>query len=449
MSVRPTLLYRVVAGAGLGHVLVSILNGAMKALELGRDFAIDASEFQYFAADRHRQFCDCFALEAPPGLRVITDAADLAALRAMPDRREILVRGEINRLAGAAERLIAVPGTILDDAYRLSDKAAPPVVRIGLRGWLRDRVADSLQRFEQGAPVIGLYFRHGNGEFLNGRFDAKIFPNHAVLLADLRQRYAALARQIAADRGWPDARFFIASDNAGFVADMRQMLPNAFSLATMLPKENYKDHVRRNAHAPEILFEAVQDMWALSACRALVHNASLFSHFAALNSVSLASESMFDVKAPDLLRLMTTLPPAAALEQARMAYAAVETMQTLEALGYALRRNGDTAGAEMLDRRIAWFRAVHFTSREMRTAQVAARDGRTAEAIALGLDVARLLGPNPYVLMFLARLRHRTGELGPAEAAIREAIALDDGIFGAESLLSAIMAARAGQSLIV
>ena len=49
------LLYRVGPGSGLGHVLISVLNAAARARELGRGFAVDAGYFRYCRADQHRR----------------------------------------------------------------------------------------------------------------------------------------------------------------------------------------------------------------------------------------------------------------------------------------------------------------------------------------------------------------------------------------------------------
>jgi len=438
---KRVLLYRVSSETGLGHVLISLVNAAVLARSLGRALALDMRSFQYFAADRHRQFFQCFALETPPDIEVITNEADIVRLSAVTDRRYAYEQLHLRDAANLDAQVILVRGAMLSDFYPIADKSFPPAPRIALRGWLRQRMARTLAGFQRGLPVVGVYFRHGNGEFLHGRLDRVLFPEHDALYADLKLRYAAGAREIAAQRGWAGARFFISSDSSEFVAGMKALLPGAFSLAGKLPDQNYKLHLRSNAQDPEILFEAVQDMWSLSACSALLCTSSLFSRFAALNSDVLAEADVHDIEAPNFGRFLEELPPEQALPRAERAYREREAMLTAAVYGRALQRIGDEDRAAVLRRRARWHGEMVLDV-DLRTAQIDAGEGRRKDAIGLLRVFDEYSGPNPYALRLLASLLLRQGDGAQAEAVLRRALAADDGIASVIGLYAQVLARR-------
>ncbi len=435
------LLYRVSSETGLGHVLISLVNAAVIARSMGRALALDLRAFQYFAEQRHRQFFQCFALEVPPGIEVITNEADIVRLSAVTDRRFVYEQIHLREVMDAPEQVILVRGAMLSDACPLAGKTLPPSPRIALRGWLRQRMLATLAGFQRGLPVIGVYFRHGNGEFLHGRLDRVLFPEHDALYADLKLRYSARAREIAAQRGLAGSRFFISSDSAEFVAGMKTLLPGAFSLAGKLPDQNYKLHLRGNAHDPEILFEAVQDMWSLSACAALLCTSSLFTRFAALNSDTLAEADVYDIEAPNFGRFLEDLPAEAALPRAARAYREREAMLTAAVYGRALQRVGDEAASAIIRRRARWHGEMVLDV-DLRTAQVDGSEGRRTDAIGLLRIFDEYSGPNPYALRLLAALLLRGNDVAGAEAALRRALAADGGIASVLGLFAQVLARK-------
>lgn len=426
-STARVLLYRVSSETGLGHVLVSLLNAAMVARALGRALALDMRSFQYFPDNRHRRFFNCFALEAPPDVEVIIDHDEIVRLSADPDRRFVYEQPHLAGLDAATERVVVVRGAMLAEAYTLADKVLPPALRVVPRGWLGTRIAAALSQFRRGPPVIGVYFRHGNGEFLHGRLDRVLFPEHDALYADLKARYAERARRIADERGLRAPRYFIASDSAEFVASMVATLPGAFSFANKLPDQIYKLHLRGNAQHPDILFEAARDMWSLSACAALLCSGSLFSGFAALNSDTLAEADVHDIEAPNFGDFLDALPAEQALPRAEAAYHGREAMLTAAVYGRALERVGDEARAMVIRRRARWL-AEMVLDIGLRTAQADANEGRPRDAVGLLRLHDEYGGPNPYALRLLAALLLRGGDVAGAEAALRRAMAADDGI---------------------
>ncbi len=429
------LIYRAGGDAGLGHALISLLNAAVLARKLGRTLTLDMRAFLYFAQNQHRRFFECFALEAPPDLPVVTDLAEVERLSAIEDCRLVYEHAHLDGIDAATEQVIVVRDGQQTTSYPMAAKTSPPQFRIGLRGWLAERMAPALAGC---GPAIGVYFRHGNGEFLHGRLDSVLFADHEAQYAALKQRYAARALALAEERGLSAPRFFIASDSADFVASMKAALPGAFSLAAQLPDRSFKQHLRQHAHSDGILFEAAQDIWALSSCVALLCSSSLFARFAALNSATLRESDIFDIEAPNFLRLLDSLPPGEAVARAEAAYRTQELGMIAVALVKALRRAGNTGRAAVIEQRMRWQREAGL-SVPVRAAATEAHDGRLRDAIAhMGQAVAD--APNPYVHLHLARLLLRARDAAGAEAAVRAGLALDDGIAGLHEMLGKLRA---------
>lgn len=430
------LLYRIEMHTGLGHVLISLLNAAAVARAYGRAFAIDARGFQYFPERRHEQFLECFALEAPDALPIVTDLEQIAQLSSGDGIRFINDEPGLRAAREATEPVLLLQATMLTEFYPLRDKVGPARFRIGLRGWLAERMQPVLDSLRDDPPAVGLYFRHGNGEFLHGRFDAVVFNDFEAQLRALEQRYAEQARELATQLGIEQPRYFVASDNAGFVARMQEMLPGAFSLARNLPDRDYKQHLRYSQATSEILFEAVQDVWALSACRSMLASSSLFARFAALNSATLTEAEVFDIAAPRLTSRLETLPPEEALAQARYAYDAQPDAFTGRLLIAALRRVGAEDEIARLQRRVDWWVKGIKTDHRVRSAQVDADAGRYGPAIERLREIDVAEGPNPYLLQMMAIWMMRDGDRDGAVATLRRAVAADDGINSINALLA-------------
>ncbi len=432
------LIYRIGILSGLGHALVSVLNAAAAARAMRRRFALDARDFQYFAADRHVQFHACFSIQAPPDLEMVTDFDEITRLLAHPSRRHLLDDRQLTEAAAAPEHVLTVFDAPLREQYTLSGKALPPDFRVLPQGWLLDRMAPALAAFAADPP-IGLYFRHGNGEFLHGRLDRVVFSGYEARLAALQKTYAQLARSLAKSADAAAPRYFIASDNADFVAKMQQLLPGGFSLAAELPDQDYKVHLAKHGHSPDILFEAARDLWALSACRALVYSKSLFASFAALNSATLAAAEVCDVGAPFLDRMLHELPIEQALPQAWAAYEA-QPQEMADFLLETLVRAGDEAGAALLRQRIGWWRNGMQRHAGIKDARRMHRAGRRLDAIAQVRQLDAAEPANPYRLHLLAAWLLAEGDAPAAETALRRAAAMDGGIKAVNELLAKVMA---------
>ena len=420
------LLYRV-GKMGLGHVFRALLQAAAWARAEGWALAIDATSFQYFAGDAHRQFFDCFALEAPADLRVIVEPEDLAPLMAEPEQFHVAGPLDLAKAGGVEARVVVVHGTMPVVRYRLADRATPPILRIGLRGWLRKRVIAGLGELLAGGPTIGIYFRHGNGEHLIGRFDTSSFPDHAARLAALQLRYAEQARHIASTQGWLAPRYFIASDNADFVAAMRKLLPDCIALARNLPDRNYMEHIKASDCDQEILYEAVQDLWGLSACSALIYSESAFARFAIANSGSISLDLAHNINAPKLQDTLPGLPAREAVALAEAAYRATPSGHNALLLADAYQRAGDSAAEAKVRQRAVWSRACRGDAR-IKAARTELDQGRPAAALERLAEIHASSATDPYSLLFIAQVLLRNGRNEEAVVALRRAVALDDGI---------------------
>ena len=437
---RRMVLYRV-GRTGLGHVLSAILNLAMWARREGRGLVIDAANFQYFANDAHRQFCECFALEGPKDLAVTTNPTAVRALHDDPSKFHVRNPEDLPRASERPERVVLVHGTWLISVYPLAARQTPPLVRVALRGWLRERIDANIANLRNGGPIIGIYFRHGNGEHLLGRFDTGSFPDYAARLGELQRRYAQHAKDIAAAQGWSAPRHFIASDNAGFVTAMRALLPNCITLAQKLPDRNYAEHLASEGHDPEILFEAVQDAWALSACSALIYSASLFARLAILNSETLDVTLTRDIEAPILKHVIPKLSPRQAILFAESAYRAAQTTANAMLLAAEYARVGDVVSEVKIRRRIEWHQ-VWTSDSFIRQARIAVSQSRLDQAQAQMRRILALHVENPYVLMLHARILRGRGKHDEAIAALRAAVDIDDGISEVNQELAVQVASR-------
>jgi tetratricopeptide (TPR) repeat protein len=341
----------------------------------------------------------------------------------------------------APEHVLLVHDIPLHHLYGMKDKTRPLSVRIGLRGWLRERMQPTMAMFESGPPTIGLYFRHGNGEFLCGRFDPVTFPDHAKRMEVLRFNYVCEAAQLADSLGLKEPRYFIASDNADFISTMKGLLPNSFSLSRNLPDKDYKSHLLEHSKSRDILFEAVQDIWALSSCTALILSESLFARFAALNSDRLTSADVIDINAPRLANTISAAPVEQALAQAKAAYEE-QPEEVAHLLAETLRRAGDETGAAVVERRVEWFNAGMKLNPEVKQARFEDEQGRRDDAISRLRRLVAAGDPNPYVIDLFAEWLYERGDVDEAEAVLRRAVELDDGIRSVNDLLQRVLACK-------
>lgn len=429
---------------GLGHVLVSIINCASYALRHGRKLALDMHEFGYFASDAHIRFFDCFSLRFPQELEIITDLDRIAEIRHLDPRHGQPVADVVLPGADSDLPVLFIPGTITNRIYPLDKPGWNQSFHIDLAGELLERSRAAARLPHWSAPVIGLYFRHGNGEFLDGRFDPTLFDDYQSRYEALKAQYVQTALAVAKARGWRTASYFACSDNSDFIATMQRELPNCFTLSDMppdLPHEQLR-HVSR--FDISVLSNAVNDVWGLSSCDYLLYSTSLFAELAILNSRKLSPANTRRLATPSMADIAQTGDPEQAVRICRAALArhGRERPQNLPGfhhwLAVALTRAEQPEEARLHRRRKDWA-VENWDSLVMREAAEHEHRGEISQAAALIQRDPGLAQHNPYIAMVLARLLMRLGDVRQAEDVLRAAMRLDDGLQDADLLLSRIL----------
>ena len=156
--------------------------------------------------------------------------------------------------------------------------------------------------------MIGLHYRSTVGEVAE-RMTKAITPDYEERYRAVKDNYISTALKVAEDAGYNNPAFLVTSDDMEFVTYVRERLPNAFSLATRLPDQEWSAWVRAHGHDFSIMSEAVNDLWCLSACDHLVHSRSGFSHFAILNSIKLDQTTAHYVHVPALKEILISSAP--------------------------------------------------------------------------------------------------------------------------------------------
>lgn len=278
---RRFLVFQARYDSGLGDHLISLLNHARYAELSGRRLALDMTEFQYFATERHRNFFACFDVVCPNRQSVLTDLEAVRRLYDSPSQVTLTHYSPLRDDTAFAEDVVIVPGT-----YRNS--LLPPWspqgrdYRIRLAGEIKAHV-DGLLDPMFDADVLGVHFRHGNGELLGDRFDAVKFDDPATKFEEICGEYRRRIQQ-QRQRFGEACRVFVASDHAPFKAWIRSQFPTAFSVARHAPDTHWMHHLKDSGHDPRVLWDAAADLWGLSRCRAICCGVSAFTEFAVMNS---------------------------------------------------------------------------------------------------------------------------------------------------------------------
>jgi Flp pilus assembly protein TadD len=457
---------------GLGHLLGAILNSAYYAWRTGRALALDMREFHYVSGNKHTGFFEHFSLELPRDLEVITDLDVIDRLRQDEDLH--FLRLDTERLdvdQPFAERVLLIPCLVPGEPYPISAKRKDMPFRINLRGRLLEAWQEVMRRPEWSGPVIGLHYRSTVGE-VTERMTKAITPDYEERYRAVKDNYIATALAVAAQAGYANPAFLVTSDDMDFVTYVRQRLPNAFSLATRLPDQEWAAWVRAHGHDFSIMSEAVNDLWCLSACDHLVHFRSGFSHFAILNSAKLDETTAHYVHVPALKEILDSLGPQEAVVWARGAVrkAGIRRLQQrylFDWLADTLDRVGEAEAAARERQRAQWHWECHFSpvmdnpdrlqveerarrgdftgvvDRALRAARehpdnpfwlsgygyslsnVLAQTGRFEDAIVPARRALEIEPEDPFLHEQLGVVLTRAGKLEEGEQEIRQAIAID------------------------
>jgi tetratricopeptide (TPR) repeat protein len=476
-AAQPRYLLFVANAVGLGHLFTAILHSAYYAWRTQRALVLDMRQVAYFAADKHAAFFECFGFEFPPELEVITEMAEIQRISEIEDRTWVSPTQTLDVTQPIEHAVLVVPAYTPGEPYSLGAKRADLPFRVVLRGRLLDAWNAIRAMPQWSGPVIGMHFRAFVGE-IGPRMNRFLVPDFDARCDSLRDQFIDKALSIAVEEGYADAAVFVASDDARFAEYVKARLPNAFSLASRLPDQEWWAWMRANGHDIGILIDTVNDVWALGECEHLIYSTrSGFSRFAALNSQKLTAERIHPINIPLFGEILRGLEPALAADWARAALRTTETMRYREAyvadeIAQALERGGTEAEAMAARLRATWHRETALPPPSIRVApgeepaiiiararaerspgnpyvlsgygdslsEVLLRSGRLEEAAAAARRALELLPRDPYLHVQFGLVAMQQEHLEDAEAAFRQAIQIEPEVPRLYGLLSDCLA---------
>ncbi len=411
---RRYLVYRY-GGHGLGHDLTAILNMARAAAQTGRVFALDMSRFRYCSGDRHRQFLENFGIVLPPWVETLYDLDAVRRLYQVADRHESPpYAGDPRR--DRPERVVIYTSNAEAQVHHVGNKQEFQPCRVEPRGPLATAIAANLIQKEPGTATIGLYFRSGNGEFLDLRFDRLSLPDYETRYEETLARYADAARLLALRFAGKAVRFYVASDSAPFIARMREVLGEVTTLPDAGFHVPFGHHIESFAGDIKPLADAMADIENLSRCDFLVYSGSLFPNFALLNGAAMHAGNCYEVTLTSMASATAPLPRAkrdAYIERAyrRAGYFDFYPRQSiLRFHERLLREDGHAAEAARQGARAAQLGGMH-AARAVTQARILFVQGDFAGAeAALAAEPALADGGNAYLLEFQAIIRASAGD---------------------------------------
>jgi Flp pilus assembly protein TadD len=310
-------------GVGLGHLLSALMSTAYYAWRHGCVLALDMREVHFFAQNNHEAFFENFALQFPPALEITKDLALIELLRSHQDLHFLRLEDRLDVEKAFPNKVLMVPCISPGDPFRKGYARSDAEFHIDLRGPLREAFEKAQSLPQWSRRVIGLHYRATVGEVFD-RMTKLTVPDYDVRYSKIMDDYVSKALSLVETEPSDGYAFLIASDDRTFVTEMKQRLPNAFSLSTKLLDQEFAAYVRQNNFDISILMDAVVDLWCLSQCEHLIHSRSAFSHFAIVNSPALDETNTHYVHMPLFDEILDSVPSTTAVEWARAAVREVE-----------------------------------------------------------------------------------------------------------------------------
>lgn len=424
-------------GVGLGHLMGAILGSAFYAYQTGRVFAMDMREVIFFDSDNHNAFFENFEVQVPPDLEVITDLDVIETLRREPDLHFLTLSTPLDINKPFANKVLMVPCITPGEPFTPTSRRADQVFRINLKAQLAEALARAAALPHWRKRVIGLHYRATMGELFE-RMTKLTVPDYDERYQLVKDNYVTTALTLV--EGMPDDSyaFLVASDDREFVAEIKQRLPNAFSIGTLRLDREFMAYMKANKHDLAILVDAVTDLWALSRCEQLVYSRSAFTHFAILNSEHLGEENTRYIHMPLFDEILSTLPPETAVQWARAAARKIDISRMHydkmhRFLANALERAGKTDEAAYARQQADWHEQasnspeVHNPDTFAERAQQ--REGKQDLALARARRAVVRMPNNPYLHGgfggSLSSLLLFHGHATEAVEAARRSVALD------------------------
>jgi hypothetical protein len=409
------LIYQCSSGTGLGHNLFSIDRCAGFALATGRRLALDFRRFQYFPRDAHSQFFNLCRPSTRGAPEVTVDLDEIDEIYAIPDRR-VLASGSLSLdiERDFPERAVLVFGGFCDLVGAEVDGRRSNLTMAPLSP-LREMVTETILRAFGGRKVVGIHFRHGNGEIWHGRPGSGdiTFP----FVYDLIKReYVTRATELVSELGVDQTVVLVTSDNADFISDVASRVPNPVVLSKVVPDQAYQRFIRAHGHDFAILRDAIVDMSALAHCDKLVCGNSGFSMAAILHNSKLGPDDIMEVRyaRPEVIDRL--VPLALRIRETELKVAASGNLAVWEDLVSLYKRADRTEDAAKVEQAIAPFKRSRENPRccaELIETLCASGDREAAIAAA-----ERGLSWNPEDSQLQATLGHLLSEVGKSSEAV-------------------------------
>ncbi|MDR3529540.1 MAG: tetratricopeptide repeat protein [Rhodopila sp.] len=427
---------------GVGHLLTALLHSAYYAFKTDRTLAIDMRRFFYFRNNRHAEFLKHFGWRFPDELDVVTNLREVDRLVSNPGSRMIVQGDRLDINRPFDEDVVVVPCYTPGHLYTADRRQADTPFQITLRGALAERWEEAKMRAAWTGTAVGMHFRSMTGEFVE-RMNRYVIPDFDIRVDAIRDNYIDSARSLAVAAGLDDPAYFVASDDRGFIDYMRPRLDRVVTTGSQIPTrpdQSWAEHVAENNFDLSILADAVNDIWFLSECDAIVRSPhSAYSGFAILNSQKITSSRIVEVRVPNCAEIFASVKPEVAVNWTRVALREAQSRRVRESYPYqwfidALERAGRNDEAQQVRKQATWqWEAIHSPAANVPGEQWSPGDlggEKLSAAIAIVRRVAERLPTNPYVLAgyparSLADLLAQAGRLDEAVAVAQRAVGME------------------------
>ena len=297
---------------------MSVLNAARYAQRTGRTLALDLRNLINLPDPPADSFFRNFTIEGFDTDSIVMAPAALADLYRNESRQVV---SHWKRIADCDEfdaRVVLVPFSALPKMPAGAEGDVAGRMRIGLAGELNAAVETEHARIPEGQRLIGLHYRHGNGEFLHHRMDAHKSSDFDAWTEAVKGRYVAAVNALREAHPNVPTAVYIASDNATVAKSLTRRIAGAI---TATGTRADIDH-NQLAAAPDLrwpeLVVAAADLWALSRADWIISGPSLFPDFAASNSARSKPPERILIAGTDISEVCDINPLDTALEASRI-----------------------------------------------------------------------------------------------------------------------------------
>ncbi|MGA2633263.1 MAG: nodulation protein NodZ [Terracidiphilus sp.] len=265
---------------GLGSDMATMLGAWYYAHRTSRTLVVDWRSSLYLADRKANAFPYLFRKpEEIDGVKLICDDS----LRRLKFPKPVVF---LHRMEGCEYDALLTAGTDLPAPTLLCRRPMhifPELEaqkRFYSRLQLHDDVQQEIDEFRHkefaDATVLGVHFRHGNGEYLGFRPDAGLHESCIQIAAACRQMYKVMKPTL---RG--RFRIFLATDSQEAEQQLKLLLSSLFTR----PKAFHEaggGRLHRRDLGLENARNALVEMYLLAHCNSLIYNNSWFSYYARL-----------------------------------------------------------------------------------------------------------------------------------------------------------------------